>query len=106
MSKRSQNDDSHSFEQRLYTFQYLILAIFVALGIRFYILQVAHHQIYVQLAENNRIREIPKPAPRGAIYDRDGRIFVANTRAFNIVISPEYIASMTEMTMAPVNNIV
>src|SRR5262245_15351996 len=97
MSKRSQNDDSHSFEQTLYIFQYLILAIFVALGIRFYVLQVTHHQIYVQQAENNRIREIPKPAPRGAIYDRDGRILVDNTPAFNIVIYPEYIVNRDEM---------
>jgi len=105
MSKRSQNEDSHSFEQRLYTFQYLILAIFVALGIRFYILQVAHHQIYVQQAENNRIREIPKPAPRGAIYDREGRILVDNTPAFNIVIYPEYIINKDEMTGVLVDNL-
>jgi penicillin-binding protein 2 len=93
MSKRSQKDHSHNFEQRLYTLQYLLLGIFVALGIRFYILQVAHHQIYQQQAENNRIRETPILAPRGAIYDREGRWLVDNRAAKNMVIYPESISN-------------
>jgi penicillin-binding protein 2 len=93
MSKRDPKEDSHSFEQRLYILQYLILAIFVALGIRFYILQVAHHQIYQQQAENNRIRETPILAPRGAIYDREGRFLVDNRAATNVVIYPEWISN-------------
>jgi penicillin-binding protein 2 len=96
MSKRSRKDNSHNFEQRLYTLQYLILAIFVALGIRFYVLQVTHHQTYEQQAENNRIRETPILAPRGAIYDREGRRLVDNRPALNVVIYPEYISNKDE----------
>src|SRR5215467_4619658 len=105
MSKRDPKEDSHTFEQRLYILQYLILAVFVALGIRFYILQVAHHQTYQQQAENNRIRETPVIAPRGAIYDREGRFLVDNRAATNVVIYPEWISNKDETIRFLVNDL-
>lgn len=91
MSKKNPNDSSYDFELRLYVVFYLVLAIFLVLGMRFYVLQVARHEDYRQQAENNRIREIPIIAPRGAILDRNGSVLVDNTPAFNIVISPQDI---------------
>ena len=85
-SKKDQRkEETQNFELRLRTIQYLILAIFVALGIRFYFLQVSQHDIYVARAENNRVREIPIVAPRGNILDRNGIVLVDNTPAFNVV---------------------
>jgi penicillin-binding protein 2 len=80
----------------MYVLQYLVLAILVALAIRFWVLQVTNHQLYQQAAENNRIREIPILAPRGAIYDRNGNLLVDNTPAFNIILSPELISNVEE----------
>ena len=69
--KNQRKEETHNFELRLYAIQYLVLAIFIALGIRFYIFK-SRHDDYVARAENNRIREIPILAPRGAILDRNG----------------------------------
>ena len=89
MSKQNSGEDTHNFELRVYCIQYLILCAFLSLGIRFCQLQVIRHDIYTQQAENNRTREIPIIAPRGAIMDRNGKILVDNTPAFNIVVTPE-----------------
>src|SRR5689334_24965080 len=65
-SKKDQRkEETQNFELRLHTIQYLILAIFVMLGIRFYFLQLSQHELYVARAANNRIREIPILAPPG-----------------------------------------
>jgi penicillin-binding protein 2 len=102
MSK--QKDGNRGFELRLSVFQYIALAIFVALGIRFYILQVGHHQYYEEQAENNRIREYPIIAPRGKILDRTGKIvLVNNNSAFNVLVSPDSITNREETISALVD---
>ncbi|HSB07867.1 MAG TPA: penicillin-binding protein 2 [Blastocatellia bacterium] len=96
MSSKNPKEDRFNIEMRMYVVQYLVLAIFIVLGIRFYVLQVARHEDYQARAENNRIREIPIPAPRGAIFDRHGTLLVDNTPAWNIVVTPEYITNKAE----------
>src|SRR6185503_1611068 len=103
--KNHKKEDTHNFEMRLYAIQYLVLAIFVALGIRFYVLQVTRHDDYVARAENNRIREIPIPAPRGQILDRNGVLLVDNKPASNIVIYPEDITNKEETISVLVENL-
>jgi len=88
MSNKNPKEGSYDFEIRLFALQYLVLALFVVIGIRFYVLQVSRHNDFQQRAENNRIREIPIPAARGNIYDRNGKILADSTPAYNIVIYP------------------
>ena len=92
-------------EARVYVIQYMVLAVFIALGIRFYVLQVARHDDYEARAENNRIREIPIPAPRGAILDRNRNVLVDSTPASNIVVTPEDITSKEDTISALVQNL-
>ncbi len=56
-----------------------------------YYLQVVQGQYYSDRAENQRIRLIPIPAPRGAIFDRDGKILVDSRPTYNVVLSNEPI---------------
>jgi penicillin-binding protein 2 len=39
-------------------------------------------------AESNRIRQVPVPAPRGTIYDRNGRILADNAPGYAITLVP------------------
>ena len=105
MSSTNLRDEGFNLELRVYVIQYLVLVVFIALGIRFYILQVARHDDYQARSENNRIREIPIPAPRGAIFDRNGNSLVDNTPAFNIVVTPEDITNKEETLNALVHNL-
>jgi len=105
MSSTNPKDEGFNLELRMYLIQYLVLAVFIALGIRFYVLQVARHEDYQARAENNRIRDIPIPAPRGAILDRYENVLVDNSSAFNVVVIPEDISSKDETINALVENV-
>lgn len=105
MSSTNPRDEGFSLELRVYLIQYLVLAVFIALGIRFYVLQVARHEDYQARAENNRIRDIPIPASRGAILDRYEKVLVDNTSAFNVVVTPEDIVDKEDTINALVENL-
>lgn len=51
-------------------------------------LQIVQNSIYENLAQGNRNRLIPLPAPRGIIYDRFGVPLVKNVPSFDAVIIP------------------
>src|SRR5215216_908468 len=104
-NKNRKKEESHNFELRLYVIQYLVLAIFVALGIRFYVLQVARHEDFQARAENNRIREIPILATRGAILDRNGNVLVDSTPVPNIIVMPEDMTNKEETIKILVENL-
>src|SRR6185436_15475539 len=51
-------------------------------------LQIAEHDRYRQLSEENRVRLEVLRAPRGAIFDRNGELLADSYPAFNIVFRP------------------
>ena len=105
MSSANPREEGFNLELRVYVIQYLVLAVFIALGIRFYVLQVSRHDDYQARAENNRIRDIPIPASRGAILDRNGNLLVDNASAFNVIVTPEDIANKDDTINALVRNL-
>src|ERR1700744_3822270 len=77
--------DTHHIERKekvsaikLHASQYIITAVLLVLTIGLWRLQVLGAQNYRVLAEQNRIRREPVLAPRGKIFDREGRIIVDN----------------------------
>ena len=63
---------------KLHLAQYLVAFVLVILGVWLWRLQILGADNYRVLAEQNRIRKIPVLAPRGRIFDREGRIIVDN----------------------------
>ena len=82
-------DDARFALARITAFQYVVVAGFVFLLIAFWILQVYDHDLNSELAERNRIKTVPVPAPRGKILDRDGRVIVDNHSSFTAMLSQE-----------------
>jgi hypothetical protein len=74
---------------RIGVIQVIAFVLLTLLGVRLYYLQVVRGEHYAERAENQRIRLIPIPAPRGAIFDRNGKILVDSRPTFNVVISNE-----------------
>ena len=77
------NYSSVNREERLPAFkltivQYVIVAILLVLLSGLWRLQVIGAQNYRTLAEQNRIRKVPILAPRGKLFDREGRLLVDN----------------------------
>ena len=81
--------DRRSLPLRLVVFRVLVTAIFLALAVCFWYLQVLKHATYREMAENNHQRTLALRAPRGMLFDRDGRPLVRNRYAFNISLVRE-----------------
>src|SRR5208282_5985112 len=71
---------------RLTAVQYIVLFIFLLLAYGLWRLQVMQSGKYAQLAEQNRVRNVPILAPRGKILDREGRIIVDNYPSFSALL--------------------
>ena len=63
---------------KLHASQYIVALVLLVLAIGLWRLQVLGADNYRVLAEENRIRKVPVLAPRGKIFDREGRILVDN----------------------------
>jgi penicillin-binding protein 2 len=66
---------------KLHAAQYIVALVLVVLLGGLWRLQVIGASSYRVLAEANRIRKVPVLAPRGKIFDREGRILVDNKSA-------------------------
>src|ERR1700741_2335321 len=75
---------------RISALRYLITVVFSVLAISFWILQVVEHAKFEEMAENNHQRTLPLRAPRGVVFDRDGRVLVENRHSFSISIVREH----------------
>ena len=72
---------------RLQIIYYIAIVIFATLIARLWYLQVINSGGFAERALANRIRVIPIPAPRGTIYDRNGKVLVTSKASYNIVLS-------------------
>ncbi len=86
---RVPREDTGGGSAKIAIFQYSAVAVFVFLLARFWDLQVKNPAIYQERAEQNRIRAIPVPAPRGKILDRDGRVIVDNHSSYTLLLNRE-----------------
>ena len=82
-------DDSQNLRVRLRLIQALILVLLAVLSVRLYLLQIINGQHYAGIAENQRIRKLPIPAPRGDILDRNGQVLVNSHPIYSIILSRE-----------------
>lgn len=83
------SEHGQNLGMRLGAIHFFAFALLALLGVRLYYLQIVKGEYYAERAENQRIRHIPIPAPRGAIFDRNGKILVDSRPTFNVVLSNE-----------------
>jgi penicillin-binding protein 2 len=85
------NDQAQNLGVRVGAIQIIAFVFLAILGVRLYYLQVVKGEYYSDKAENQRIRMIPIPAPRGAIFDRNGKLLVDSRPTYNVTLSNEPI---------------
>lgn len=88
------DDLSQNLPIRIGTIQIIGFVLLSVLGVRLYHLQINKGDYYVDKATNQRIRYVPIPAPRGAIFDRNGKLLVDSRSTYNIVLSHEPIKTI------------
>src|SRR3989442_11830013 len=84
------HEDRRKISIRLAVLQYVITVIFSVLAVSFWALQVVQHAKYEEMAENNHQRTLALRAPRGLVFDRDGRVLVENRHSYSISIVREH----------------
>ena len=89
-------DDRRNLSLRLTALQVVVTTVFAALAVAFWVFQVAQHQKFDEMADNNHRRRLPLPAPRGVLFDRFGKVLVENQNTFNIALDREQSGDINE----------
>lgn len=84
-------DFSQNLGIRIAAIQTIAVILLTVLGVRLYFLQIVKGEYYSGKAENQRIRKIRLPAPRGAIFDRNGKLLVDSRSTYNVTLAREPI---------------
>jgi penicillin-binding protein 2 len=84
-------DDRRSLTMRLSLMQFAVAVTFAALAVAFWIFQIAQHDRFREIADSQYLQRLPLPAPRGVLFDRNGKILVENTTTFNIALLREQV---------------
>lgn len=93
----------NNFKNRIYIA--FIFFIFFIILIRLFHLQIIKGETYNKLSEQNRVRIIKIPAPRGIIYDRNGIPLVENIPSFSVSLSPEHLQNIDIKILSKILNI-
>src|SRR5215471_10337208 len=88
-------EDRRKTSSRVTALQALIAVLFAVLAVGFWVLQVVQHQQYNEMAENNHQRTLALRAPRGLVFDRDGRVLVENRNSYSISIDREHTKDLS-----------
>src|SRR5574340_191014 len=83
-------EDRRKISVRLTVLQYSVTVLFSILAVSFWVLQVVEHAKFEEMAENNHQRTLALRAPRGLVFDRDGRVLVENRHSYSISIVREH----------------
>ncbi len=66
----------------------VILIIFTIIGFRFFYLQIIRGEYYYKLSEQNRTQLFLERAPRGILYDVNGKILCENRPSISVLFYP------------------
>lgn len=90
---------------RLTFFQGVMFAVFVIFTIRMYQLQIVDYADAQLAADDNRLSELPLPADRGVIFDRNDTILASNVPAYIVRIVPAELPANREEELQIFNRI-
>src|SRR5262249_19104360 len=95
-----QRDELQLLRWRISFVGYVVAAALLVLAFGFWNAQIVQSGYYQQRAEQNRMREIPLPAPRGRIYDRNHKLLADSRPSYNIILIRENSPHTVEQTAA------
>ncbi|MCU1248096.1 MAG: penicillin-binding protein 2 [Edaphobacter sp.] len=79
---------------KLHSVQYLVALILAILLAGLWRLQVLNSENFRSLAEANRVRKVPILAPRGKLFDREGRLLVDNYPSVSCYLLREQVKDL------------
>ena len=91
-------EDRRTFLVRLAALRIGVIVSLALLAVGFWILQIVQRDKYMEMAESNQLRTIPLRAPRGVLYDRNGKVLVENAYSYTIAIVRERMANPRDLS--------
>jgi len=64
----------------------VVVGLIALIGAGYWYVQLVRGDEYRRLADENRLRKLPIQAPRGLIYDREGRLLVENIPSYDLML--------------------
>src|SRR5712692_11241830 len=86
----AQNEEQRRSSLWLSVLQYSVTVLFSVLAVSFWVLQIVQHAKFEEMAENNHQRTLALRAPRGVVFDRNGRVLVESRHSYSISIVREH----------------
>lgn len=88
------SEDVKEYQERYpYLYSFIAVIIFLLVG-RLWYLQILKGNEFKKFSEQNQVKEEKNPAPRGMLLDRNGQLLVDSLPTFNVVVVPQYVASL------------
>jgi penicillin-binding protein 2 len=100
-NRPEQPPDKNQMMIRAATLGVIAVVLFGVLIFRLWALQVLHSDHYVAQANQNDVRQLPLPAPRGEIVDSSGKVLVKNTSHVLAEVNPAGLATRVDCTTFP-----
>jgi penicillin-binding protein 2 len=90
----SDNGDSYLFETNFKLAKLVILFFFCVLVSRLWYLQIIHGEEFRLFSNQNLLKSSDVFAPRGRVFDREGRVLVENLPAYKAIVTPQYTENL------------
>jgi penicillin-binding protein 2 len=79
-----------NLERRKFVFMTMFMVVGAAFIIKLFLLQVVQEE-YKLSADNNVLRYVTQYPPRGAMFDRNGKLMVFNEAAYDLLVVPKQV---------------
>lgn len=102
---KDRHREARIIKHRIVAAVVIMVAMFGVILARLVYLQIARHDHYTTLSQDNRVKVIPVPPGRGLIYSRDGVLLAENRPAFSLEVVPERVTDL-QATLAQLRRVV
>ena len=93
-SSETFENKSKTITRRMFILSALKSAVFLAIIVRLFFLQISENIKYRSLSDKNRLREWKVAPPRGIIKDYFGEQIASNTQVFQLHMIPEDVPNI------------
>lgn len=87
-------EETREYLPRFKFIYFLLFVVFGLFAFRLWYLQILQGSELREFSERNRLQENHSPAPRGMIFDRQGRVLVDNVPGFVATLTPQYATQL------------